>query len=499
MSNPLPPIDYSSRDFVSLQADIANLAQFLMPEWTNVTSPTDFGNVLIELFAYAGDVLGYYIDRIANEALLSTAQRPQTVLNMAKMFNYIPVRSAPATGTVKFTLVPGAVTTTIPALTQVSNIPTVGNDAIVFETSADLVISGSDAATPVNTNANGSITITQGVTVTNEVLASSSDGTANASFTLYNPKVIAGSTTITTTNGLSVITWKEIANILDAKSSDKVYTTSVDQNNITTVQFGDGTFGAVPTKGSLITVTYRIGGGAFGNLAVGAIKEMVNPVAAVLSVSNTSATTGGTDAETVASMRTTIPASLYALNRAVTLVDYEALAIKVPGIAKARATSTSAAQVVLRLAPVGGNAVSNPSCTGPFTSPGTQKYAVDQYLSDKKMVNVSIVYTDPSWDAINIAATVHLLPNYYQVTVQRAVTSAIQTLLSFDNVNFGTTITVSQVYHAILAVDGVAYANLTTLVEANNATPSGVQDVLPLTTQIPYLGTLTLSMVGGVS
>ena len=48
-----------------------------MPEWKTAGEAADFGTLLIELFAYMGDMLHFYIDRTASEAFLGTAMRRQ--------------------------------------------------------------------------------------------------------------------------------------------------------------------------------------------------------------------------------------------------------------------------------------------------------------------------------------------------------------------------------------------------------------------------------------
>ena len=37
-----------------------------MPEWTTAGEAPDFGTLLLELFAYMGDTLNFYIDRTAS-------------------------------------------------------------------------------------------------------------------------------------------------------------------------------------------------------------------------------------------------------------------------------------------------------------------------------------------------------------------------------------------------------------------------------------------------
>ncbi len=57
-------IDYSSRDYVSIFNDLSTRIPNYLPEWTS-TSMSDFGMVLLQMFAYVGDIIGYYEDRLS--------------------------------------------------------------------------------------------------------------------------------------------------------------------------------------------------------------------------------------------------------------------------------------------------------------------------------------------------------------------------------------------------------------------------------------------------
>ena len=60
-------INYLSRDFTSIRADLINYLKTFFPEqWQdfNVTSP---GMALLELNAYVGDLLSYATDKKYNE------------------------------------------------------------------------------------------------------------------------------------------------------------------------------------------------------------------------------------------------------------------------------------------------------------------------------------------------------------------------------------------------------------------------------------------------
>ena len=78
-------LDYTSRDFAALRSLLVGLSRGLMPEWQTVGETGDFGTLLLELYAYAGDVTNFYIDRMASEAFLGTAARRQSVLYIADM------------------------------------------------------------------------------------------------------------------------------------------------------------------------------------------------------------------------------------------------------------------------------------------------------------------------------------------------------------------------------------------------------------------------------
>jgi len=83
-------VDYTGRDYYALrEALIERVKSATNNQWQG-TDASDFGLVLIEAFAYMGDLTNYYIDRIANEAYLFTATQRQTLLNLASMYGYTP-------------------------------------------------------------------------------------------------------------------------------------------------------------------------------------------------------------------------------------------------------------------------------------------------------------------------------------------------------------------------------------------------------------------------
>ena len=54
-----PEIDYLSKDFASLRRVMRDHLSSLLPDWEE-QNPSDIGNALLDLLAYAGDYLSYY-------------------------------------------------------------------------------------------------------------------------------------------------------------------------------------------------------------------------------------------------------------------------------------------------------------------------------------------------------------------------------------------------------------------------------------------------------
>src|SRR5439155_17279775 len=75
-----------------------------------------------------------------------------------------------------------------------------------------------------------------------------------------------------------------------------------------TIRFGDGTFGEIPTDGAVFDVTYRVGGGAIGNVAADSITQAsTNAQKEDIAVTNPLAATGGDDAEPLDRVRRLAP------------------------------------------------------------------------------------------------------------------------------------------------------------------------------------------------
>ncbi|MFJ6746804.1 putative baseplate assembly protein [Streptomyces sp. NPDC091266] len=106
----------------------------------------------------------------------------------------------------------------------------------------------------------------------------------------------------------------------------------------TTVTFGDGTHGArLPTGHENVRARYRFGTGQAANVPAHRITQAITRPLGVTGVTNPQPATGGADADGPGMTRRTVPLAVSALDRLVSLRDYEDFARSRAGIGRASA------------------------------------------------------------------------------------------------------------------------------------------------------------------
>ena len=90
-------VKYLNKDFEGFRNDLIEYAKTYFP-----TTYTDFnesspGMMFIEMAAYIGDVLSYYVDSQFKESILAYAEEKRTIFNIAQSLGYKPKVSYPAT------------------------------------------------------------------------------------------------------------------------------------------------------------------------------------------------------------------------------------------------------------------------------------------------------------------------------------------------------------------------------------------------------------------
>ncbi|MFI1869773.1 putative baseplate assembly protein [Streptomyces jumonjinensis] len=130
--------------------------------------------------------------------------------------------------------------------------------------------------------------------------------------------------------------WHETDSLAGRGPRDRVYATGTAGDGRTTVTFGDGVQGArLPTGHENVRARYRFGSGRAANVGAGRITQAVTRPLGVNAVTNPLPATGGADADGPGLTRRTVPLAVSALDRLVSVADYEDFARSRAGIGRA--------------------------------------------------------------------------------------------------------------------------------------------------------------------
>jgi len=381
-------LDYTDRDFDAIKARTMQLIRSVYPSWTDF-NVANFGNVLLDVYAFVGDNLAFYQDNQANESRIATVTQRKNLIALCKLIGFVPEGAKAATVDVVFTLrAPpiGNVTLNPGQIVSTADITA----PIEFQLLTPLVIlAGSDPPTATASVENSE----------SQEDVFTSTGLPNQSFLLANGPYLDDSAIPTASDGVYTL----VDSFLESDGTDKHFTVVVDQNDKATLVFGNGVNGKIPV--GTITVGYKTGGGETGNVEPGTVNRIPgsftdafgNPVQ--ITVTNPAKAGGGVNRQTNEQIKSLAPATLSTLGRSVAREDFEVNALTNPSVARALMTTSNEDPAVqenagvLYVVPVGGGPpsqalkdavrgifISTPSAPAPYPSTLTFSLAVQDPL-----------------------------------------------------------------------------------------------------------------------
>jgi hypothetical protein len=95
-------IQYINKDFTELRASLVNYARTYFPTTYNDFSPASPGMMFMEMAAYVGDVMSFYLDNQIQETYLQYARQTNNLYELAYMFGYKPNVTQVATVDIDF-------------------------------------------------------------------------------------------------------------------------------------------------------------------------------------------------------------------------------------------------------------------------------------------------------------------------------------------------------------------------------------------------------------
>ena len=372
--------------------------------------------------------------------------------------------------------------TTVPKGTQVATQVTVdgATKKVVFSTQADAVVPYRESSEVLALHGedislreeNKATPETKPYDINGELLGYS-NGEADQSFALQEVQVDTNTIRVFIDTGTSWEEWTKVQNIQDYTPSSRIFEIQVLASEEVRVVFGDGISGAIPNKEAGIKATYIAGGGSIGNVAANSLTtwDIVLGVDAddirTMTVTNHAAAVGGANPESNDSIRYNAPRALRALNRAVTLEDFAALALSIDGVVKSNAVASSRSSVTVYIAPNSTGEAEETPGTDFNGTPNTQLAGyiqlVDQYLEDKKQIGTSVTVLGPIYEPVNVGVQYSVLPQYNAATIATQLKKTILSEFSYENLEFADVITPEEIEFKLRQVEGVANVRVTDL------------------------------------
>jgi len=294
--------------------------------------------------------------------------------------------------------------------------------------------------------------VTRGASVWNEVLGSGDRRKKNQRFKLrkkpltYLPGASVGSSSLavsTLTVRVDGIAWVEVPTFFGRGPRDRVFTVHNDDDENTFITFGDGVHGSrAPSGIDNVSADYRFGAGADAPPA-DHIRQLAGAVKGLRGVKSPIAAFKGRNPDGPEDLRNSAPKTALLLGRAVSSVDFAALARNAPGVVSATANwlwidDQFQAGVVVHYI----GSASNSTITNLLLNQADPTIPISVKQASPIAVRVSIsIAVDPRYIAEDVA-----------IAVQHSLSSG---LLHVSNATIGGSFWTTHIFEAVAQIEGV--------------------------------------------
>ena len=437
-------LNYTNQDFWSMKT---RLVKFINEQFSD--DFTDFVEsslaiMLIENFAFIADTLSFKIDQIANEIFIDTVTELDNAFRLAKLVGLQP--QPPIASSCYWT---ASIVTT---LSQDLDIPTpflvkIGSSAgaVPYELfpmdSNGNAILDQDIFIPAGSNIIQNVIGLQGKTIS---AASTGNGNVGQFVNLPYPNVLYDSVQI----WVDGLLWNQV-DYFTASQPLKEYLLEYNSDYSATIVFGNNVAGLIPSNGSQITISYRLGGGPIGNIVSGnSYQEPIMitsfPYSIPVTFVNYTAGQYGYNGDAIDDIRAKLPVYLRTQDRAVTGTDYQTLTNQ---FASPYNGQTGQSVAVLRNYGCSANIVDiyvlvlDSSTTPPslFLPSDGFKSDLQNYLFGVQMFSDTVCIRDGIILEVdvNIDVTVSRTQRSYQDEINGRITTRLNNFFSLANWQFG--------------------------------------------------------------
>lgn len=277
-------------------------------------------NVILNLLAYNNQYMAYYLNMLASEKFISTAQKRESVVGSANNIGYVPYSRKSSTAFLSFKIqADSGYTDSIVIPKNVKFTTSIDGITYSFLTTQNTTV------IPVN----GVYTVTdlevkEGRFFTHKFTIGATDKfltIPNAGLD-YNRLTLKVKESTTSANE---IIYSKYTTLVDLTPKSTVYFLQETSGGLYQLYFGDGILSKAISVGNLVSVEYYITNGAVANNASDFVLDDEVTGLSSISFTSISKSSGGASEESTDSVRISAPTNYQAQNRAIIEPDFEIL------------------------------------------------------------------------------------------------------------------------------------------------------------------------------
>jgi hypothetical protein len=251
------------------------------------------------------------------------------------------------------------------------------------------------------------------------------------------------------------IEWHEASSLAELEAGDRNFITKTDNEDKTKITFGNGDKGSrLPTGSENIRAMYRNGIGKDGNVNADQISMLSTKPLGVKEVINPLPASGGANRETRDQARKNVPLAIKALERLVSVQDYQDFSRVYAGIGKAHAVEISdGRQQLVHVTIAGAEDIPIEESSDLFRNLRTALHDFGDPQQAIQLAVRELVF-------IVIEAAVAILPDYQWESVEPSLREKLLDAFSFERREIGQSVMLSEVIKVMQSVRGIAYVDV---------------------------------------
>jgi hypothetical protein len=354
-------------------------------------------SVLLDLLAYNTHYNAFYVNMLANEMFLDTAQQRDSVVSFAKSLGYVPVSAIGATANVQLTF--NGIASTVSQVTVPKNskfTTTIDDITYTYVTPQAYQIDNNEGVFTRSINIKEGIPLSQRYTV---------DFNSPQRYIIPNENVDMTSITVKiqeSSADVSVVEYTRATNITQVFSTSAVYFIEEIADSKFEIIFGQGALGKALKNGNIVIIDYLVCNGNETNgataFSIDTLNIGINYTFA--SITTNSSARSGRPKESIESIKFNAPRNFQTQNRCIIDNDYQRILLaenpdlqSVIAFGGEQATPPVYGKVFIAIKPFGENFVTS-----------TRKQELRRSIIDRTPLAVDPVFIDA--DFIYILPTV---------------------------------------------------------------------------------------------